>query len=285
MSVLTKSLSNGVKIPWIGFGSGTALFNKDAEASATLAVQTGFKHLDGAQLYENEDTLGKAIGKFPRGSLFITTKLDILRPEETVRDSLKISLKKLNVDYVDLWLIHNPTQHEGNLKEVWKGCEEVYKEGLAKSIGVSNFTVKNLQEILEVATIKPHVNQIEFHPYVLKVTKPLLELHKRHGIVTESYGGLAPITTNPGGPVDPVLETVQEAVQNRRGSTVTQAQVLIKWLQAKEIVIVTTSFKESRLKEYLDAEHVPALTPEEVAVIDEAGAKAHYRRFMHHMDR
>ncbi|KAF8512271.1 NADP-dependent oxidoreductase domain-containing protein [Gautieria morchelliformis] len=288
MSATTKTLSNGVKIPWIAFGTGTALYTQDAEAATTLAIQSNFKHIDCAQMYENEDSSGKAIAKFPRESLFVTTKLAKLQPGETVRESLQGSLKRLGLQYVDLWLIHTPKQHTGTVKEVWKACEEVYKEGLTKSIGVSNFTVKDLQEILEVATVVPQVNQactayfwlIELHPYDYKVSKPLLELHKKHGIVTESYGGLAPLTTNPGGPLEPVLKTVREALEKRRGSPVTEGQVLQKWLQAKDIVIVTTSYKESRLKEYVDALNVPALTPEEEQAIDEAGSKVHYRRFV-----
>ncbi|KAF8579885.1 Aldo/keto reductase [Ramaria rubella] len=284
MTIPTKLLSNGVQIPWIGFGIGTALKGRDVEASVTLAVESGFRHVDGAQGYRNEDSLGRAIAKFPRDSLFVTTKLTKLNPGESVRESLLKSLKRLGVQYVDLWLIHTPAHHVGMLKEVWMACEEVYREGLVRSIGVSNFTIKHLQEILEVATVKPHVNQIEFHPYVLQASKPLLEFHKQHGIVTESYGGLAPITSNAGGPVVSVLMMVQEAVEKRSGSPVTQAQILIKWLEAKGVAVVTTSSKESRLKEYLNSEYVPILTPEEIEAIDTAGAKTRFRRFASYMD-
>jgi diketogulonate reductase-like aldo/keto reductase len=90
----------------------------------------------------------------------VTTKLGTLKSGESVRDSLQGSLKKLGVEYVDLWLVHTPAQHEGRLKEVWKACEEVYKEGLAKSIGVSNFTVKHLEEIMDGASVVPQVNQV-----------------------------------------------------------------------------------------------------------------------------
>lgn len=274
MSSLTKTLSNGVQIPWIAYGTGTALYNQDAEAAVTLAIQSNFNHIDCAQIYRNEvrplfhfeilsndcspcqqDTTGKAIVKVPRDSLFVTTKLATLRPGETVRESLQESLNKLGVQYVDLWLVHSPKQHEGNLKEVWKGCEDIYKEGLAKSVGVSNFTVKHLEEIMEVATVVPQANQvyeicfiqvllldfeqIELHPYNYKAAKPLLDFHKEHGIVTESYGGLAPLTTKPGGPVDLVIKFIREAVEKRRGAPVTEAQVIMKWLQAKDVVIVT----------------------------------------------
>jgi len=278
------TLNNGNKIPWVGFGTGTAFYQKNVEDGVTLAVKTGFIHLDGAQMYNNEDSLGKAIAKFPRESLWVTTKLGILNPGETVRESLNGSLKRLGVEYVDLWLIHAPFQHKGNLKEVWKGCEEVYKEGLAKNIGVSNFTVKHLEEIMDGASVVPQINQIEFHSYVLKASQPLLDFHKKHGIMTESYGGLAPITKKADGPVTPVLKGIREVVEKRRGSPVTESQVLFKWLQAKGVVIMTTSSNESRLKEYLDAANVPALTPEEVQAIDDAGSTLKYRRFMSHMD-
>lgn len=107
--------------------------------------------------------MGAAIRKFPRESIWVTTKLGPLAPGETVRESLQGSLKRLGLDYVDLWLIHTPEQHVGKLKQVWKGCEEVYKDGLARNIGVSNFTVRHLEEILEGATVVPQVNQVS--PY------------------------------------------------------------------------------------------------------------------------
>jgi diketogulonate reductase-like aldo/keto reductase len=113
-------------------------------------------------MYKNEDTLGAGIvaSGVPRSSLFITTKLASIQGDQTPVSLLKESLKKLQVDYVDLYLIHAPTQHEGRLKHVWKGMEEAKAAGLAKSIGVSNFMQKHLEEILEGATVVPAVNQV-----------------------------------------------------------------------------------------------------------------------------
>jgi len=197
---------------------------------------------------------------------------------------LKGSLQRLGLTYVDLWLIHTPVQHKDNLKSVWKQCEEVQKEGLAKNIGVSNFRIKDFEVILDGAEIIPTVNQIEFHPYVYNASKALLEFQAKHGIKTESYGGLVPITSKPDGPLTPVLKEIAAEVEKRRGAPVTEAQVLLKWLISKDIIIVTTSSKESRLKEYLDALNVPDLTVEEVKAIEEGGSKLHYRRFGAHMD-
>jgi diketogulonate reductase-like aldo/keto reductase len=164
MSISTLPLNDGFQVPWIAFGTGTALYQKDAEVAIRLAIDNGFTHLDGAQVYENEDTLGNGIvasGK-SRSELFITTKLGKLSPGATPKSALQESLRKIKVDYVDLYLIHQASNHVGKLKETWKGMEEAQKAGLAKSIGVSNFTADHLKTILEIATIPPAVNQVSF---------------------------------------------------------------------------------------------------------------------------
>jgi diketogulonate reductase-like aldo/keto reductase len=164
MSVSTLALNDGNKVPWMAFGTGTALYRKDAEAAIRLAIDNGFTHLDGAQVYGNEDTLGDgmiASGK-ARSEVYITTKLTALKPGATPKSALEESLKKLKVDYVDLYLIHQANDHVGKLKEVWKGMEEAQKAGLTKSIGVSNFTADHLRDIMETATIAPAVNQVSY---------------------------------------------------------------------------------------------------------------------------
>lgn len=164
MTISTLPLNDGNQVPWIAFGTGTALFRKDAEDAIRLALDNGFTHLDGAQVYGNENTLGNGIvasGK-SRSELFITTKLGQLQPGATPKSALQESLRQLKVDYVDLYLVHQANNHVGKLKEVWKGMEEAQKAGLTKSIGVSNFTADHLKTILEIATIPPAVNQVSF---------------------------------------------------------------------------------------------------------------------------
>lgn len=163
---MTKSyiLNDGSKVPSLGFGTGTALFGKDAADFVRVAIENSITHLDGAQMYKNEDTLGagiKASGK-PRSELFVVTKLSTLQPGQTVKESLQGSLAKLGLDYVDLFLIHSPAQcrEEKSYSQVWAGMEEVKEAGLAKSIGVSNFTVEDLKFILETAKVVPSVNQV-----------------------------------------------------------------------------------------------------------------------------
>lgn len=172
MSKIRFTLNTGTTIPWLGFGTGTALYGKDAANLVRLAIENGITHLDGAQMYNNEDTLGagiKASGK-PRSDLFVTTKLKNLAPGESVKDSLKASLARLGLDYVDLFLIHDPTPatKEGKLAEWWEGMEEVHKEGLAKNIGVSNFKVEDLKIVLDTGKIIPAANQVALSHFHLR---------------------------------------------------------------------------------------------------------------------
>lgn len=281
MSALTITLNDGNKIPWLGFGTGTALYGKDAENAVKTAIVNGIIHLDGAQAYGNEESLGAGIassGK-PRSSLFVTTKLAKIPSGQTVRDTLVTSLKKLQLDYVDLFLIHSPTNHPGELSSVWKQVEELQKEGLAKSIGVSNFRKQDLEEILGDASVVPSVNQIEYHPYVFKADQPVIELMKTKNILPTSYGGLSPILRFKGGPLDPVLTSIAARVSKTAGESVSEGQVLQLWLKAKGIPAITTTSKEARVKEYLATESLPDLTSEEVKTIDETGSKVHHRAF------
>lgn len=157
-------LNDGNRIPALGFGTGTALYSQDASAFVRQAIKTGVTHLDGAQMYKNEESLGEGIrssGK-PRSELFITTKLHLLNPGQKVRETLVESLGKLGLDYVDLFLIHDPTANQkvATLAEIWSQFEALKAEGLAKSIGVSNFKVEDLNAILPGAKIIPAVNQV-----------------------------------------------------------------------------------------------------------------------------
>jgi len=284
---LTITLNNGIHIPWLGFGTGTALYGKDAAESVRTAIDNGITHLDGAQMYNNEDTLGagiKASGK-PRSELYIVTKLKALNPGQTVKQALEESLRKLGLDYVDLFLIHDPTPASkvGKLKEWWKAMEGVQNDGLAKSIGVSNFKVDDLKEILGSAEIVPAVNQIELHPYVWNAAEPIVKFCKEHGIVTASYGGQTPLTRVPGGPLDDVLAPIRERLEKSRGQAVTTGQVLSKWILQKGAIVVTTTSKVARIKEFIDTEGVPDMTAEEIHDIEGAGRKLHKRVYMRHV--
>ncbi|KAI0082610.1 Aldo/keto reductase [Panus rudis PR-1116 ss-1] len=280
MSELRIPLNDGNSIPWLAFGTGTALYQKEAKDQVLQAISSGIVHLDGAQLYANEESLGDAIVQsgVAREKLYVTTKLGPVPEGKTVRDTLEESLKKLKIDYVDLFLIHIPKQH-ADLKGVWKQLEALKKEGLAKSIGVSNFHIQDFEKILPDAEFIPAVNQIEYHPYVFKASKPLIDYLKSKKIVPTSYGGLSPITRHKGGPLDPVLEKIAKRLGDTRGKPVTPGQVLQVWLRQQEIPAITTSSKLERLREYLDVVNIPDLTAEEVKEIEEVGSKVHHRVF------
>jgi len=286
--VKTLTLNDGNKIPIIAFGTGSALYGRDATPAGTQALQAGFIHLDSAQMYKNEPTLGRAIAQVDRSSIFITTKLGEVPKGETIRDTLIRSCKDLQVDYVDLFLIHTPKLLSGlRISEAWTQLEELKQEGLAKSIGVSNFRIEDLEELLSQAKVVPAVNQIEYHVYTAKSAAPLLEFHKKHNIVTEAFGGLTPIVRAKGGAVDPILAKIRQRLVEATGdTTITDGQVLLKWLEAKDIVAVTTTSKKERLEEYLATQSLPELTAQEVQEIGEAGGEKHHRHYqmMSHMD-
>ncbi|KAL1941285.1 hypothetical protein VTO73DRAFT_7497 [Trametes versicolor] len=277
---LTLPLNDGRTIPWLAFGTGTALLRRDAAVEVCNAIEHGIVHLDGAQLYGNEDSLGAGIAAAgrPRAELFVTTKIADLLEGQTVRDTLVESLKKLRLDYVDLFLLHSPMRTlKGRVKEAWLELEALQKEGLARSIGVSNFRIQDIEEVLEVGTVVPAVNQIEYHPYVFKASQPVLEFGKKHGILATSYCGLVPLTRHTGGPVDPVLASIRERLVKDTGREVTTGQVLGLWLRYQGIPQITTSSKLERVKEYIATESLPDLTPEEVQQINDEGSKIHFR--------
>ncbi|KLO09864.1 Aldo/keto reductase [Schizopora paradoxa] len=287
----TISLSDGTSTPWLAFGTGTAYYQKAATDGVLLAFEHGFTHIDAAQIYMNEESVGDAIAasKKPRGDMYITTKLYQLAEGQTVSSSLEGSLKKLKVDYVDLFLIHMPQVHDGKVVDVWKGMVEAKKKGLTKSIGVSNFNVKYLEQFRATGLEMPVVNQIEFHPFVYHMLVPLLKYHSEHGIITSSYGGLSPIlprseeklkTQHPKERKD-LLDALEKlaAARSDAGKKVTHDQILFKWLQAKNILAVTTSSNAARLDGYVASENLSELSEEEQKLIESAVGTVTFKSF------
>lgn len=285
-------LNDGHKVPRIAYGSGTAWFEKtgpdgiNAELrDATLtALRSGYTHLDTAKVYGNERSTGAAIAAcgMKREQLYITTK--IMSQMTKIKETLKIQLSDLKIDYVDLYLIHAPTfvSEPGapTLQEAWKVMEEIQAEGLAKSIGVSNYRINDLKETLKNAKVKPAVNQIEFHPYVWTEAEPLLKYMKEEGIALAAYGPQVPVVKKSGGKADPILEKISKK------RNLTTGQVLLKWAKAHNAIVVTTSGKEERMKLNLEAvmKSEQDLSNEEIEEINKAGKDNGVQRvFMHHM--
>ncbi|KAF5322036.1 hypothetical protein D9619_002220 [Psilocybe cf. subviscida] len=219
-SIETFTLLDGTKIPWIGWGNGTGDALNKAVECGHVALESGIRHLDTAQWYKNEKETGQAISQSSVGreDVFVTSKITNTGDEasiavEDVRESVQGSLDRLGF-VPDLYLVHTPfVPPPGQLKAFWKVLESLKKEGKLKSIGVSNFRPQDLEEVLDGAEFKPVVNQLEYHPYTLAHLEPVLDLQKKHGIVTESYGTLSPTLRHPtGGPLKPVLERIAERI-------------------------------------------------------------------------
>ncbi|KAF9243808.1 NADP-dependent oxidoreductase domain-containing protein [Melanogaster broomeanus] len=262
----TVKLLDGRELPMIAFGTGSTMKYKDVTDYVEQALDNGFCHIDTAAFYQTEKYIGIALREsgLPRSSVYITTKYS--NKDVTVRESMRNSLENLGLTFVDLYLVHFP----GTLEDIeigWREFESLKEDGLAKSIGVSNFSLEQLQLLFKTAREKPVVNQIELHPYNYAENKELLAYCAKQGIVVEAYGSLNSITQNPGGPVDAVVD----AIANRIDAT--PNQVIFAWVKSKRAAIVTTSRSKERLHEYLAVADLPPLTPEEIAAIDEAGAQ------------
>ncbi|KAJ7138053.1 NADP-dependent oxidoreductase domain-containing protein [Mycena epipterygia] len=260
----TVTLNDGKKIPAIAFGTGSIYKHTDVTRLVQQAIDTGFSHIDTAAFYETEEYVGKVIHEsgLARSDVYITTKYGI----GDVQEGIRKSLSNLGVKYLDLYLIHQPT-FVPDLEGTWKEFEAIKKDGLSKSIGVSNFTLEQLQRLVKNALVWPAVNQIELHPYNYAAKKSLLEWCAQNDIVIEAYSSLSSITKFPGGPVDAPVA----AAATRLG--ISPTQVLLSWVRAKGAVIVTTSSSTQRLEEYLAVADLPPLSDADIAAIDEAGAK------------
>ncbi|KAF2205421.1 Aldo/keto reductase [Delitschia confertaspora ATCC 74209] len=280
VTIPNLKLNDGNSIPMLGYGTGTAWYKTGDEGkidraavdALKTAIKLGYTHLDGAEMYQTEPELGLAIKEsgVPREKLFVTTKV-----ENNVRDienALRTSLKKLQLDYVDLYLIHSPfwAKSDAELQQAWGGMERVKELGLTKSIGVSNYLPQHLEATLQTAKTPPAINQIEFHPYLQH--PKLLEYHKAHNIATVAYAPLTAAIKAAPGPVDDFLSALTKKY------AVSQAEICLRWCIDQDIVPITTSSKEQRLSDYLRCATFK-LTPREIKEINERGQERHFRGF------
>ncbi|KAL7751560.1 hypothetical protein RI367_003024 [Sorochytrium milnesiophthora] len=293
------TLANGVKVPSLAFGSGTAHFKRqEGDVDRAIvdivkqALQQGFRHIDTAEVYNTERECGVALHEFlqesglKRSDIFVTSKIfpHLDEPQQAVR----ASLEKLRVDYLDLYLIHAPFIKERlgtkerlgdkaagiTLAGAWSELEKMVDAGLVKSIGVSNYRIEDFEAFLPHARIKPVVNQVEFNPYLQQ--PELVAYCKKHGIAIAAYSPLMPLTGKTGGPLDEVVKDI--ATESGGSGKVTESQVLLKWNLLKGHIVVTTSSKSERIAEYLQADNVE-LSAEDAKRIDDAGAKLHFRKY------
>lgn len=259
-------LNDGTSIPNIAFGTWTLGNGQQSTDKVDQAISVGFNHIDTAQSYRNEYEAGIAIKEsgLDRNDLYITTKYSGLNGLD-IETSINNSLNNLGVKYVDLYLIHHPRLAQPDIPTAWKQMEKVKADGLAKSIGVSNFQIADLEILLASAKVKPAANQILLHPYVVGRQTPLIQYAFDNNIAIEAYSVLIPLTHQPGGPVDGPVKDIATRLD------VKPEQVLLAWAKAKGVIVVTSSSKKERLEGYLAAGDID-LTPEDVNIIDNAGA-------------
>jgi diketogulonate reductase-like aldo/keto reductase len=234
------TLNNGLKMPQLGFGV-WRVPNEQAAEVVSKAIEVGYRLIDTAAIYGNEEGVGEAIKQsaVPRGELFITTKVwnSDHGYDNTLR-AFEVSLKRLGLDYVDLYLIHWPTPKYDQYVETYKALERIYREGRAKAIGVCNFHIEHLERLMKETEVVPVVNQVECHPYLTQVE--LKKYCKQHNIHVEAWSPL-----EQGGEVlkDETIVKIADA----HGKT--PAQVILRWHLQEGSIVIPKSVTPSRIEE------------------------------------
>ncbi|MFB8581492.1 MULTISPECIES: aldo/keto reductase [Enterococcus] len=248
MKMNSYTLSNNVSIPELGFGTWQTPNGDVAVSAVKKALEVGYRHIDTAQGYKNEDSVGQAIKEsgIPREEIFLTTKLwNENHSYDLVLSSFEESLKKLQTDYIDLFLIHwpNPVKFRDNWQsanaETWRAMEELYQAGKIKAIGVSNFLPHHFEELKKTATIFPMVNQIFLAPGELQ--KEVVSYCQEHNVLLEAY---SPLGT---GKIFDVPE--MQELSDKYGKTI--AQIAIRWSLQHDFLPLPKSVTPSRIEENL----------------------------------
>lgn len=253
----TKKLNNGVEIPYLGLGVFRSKNGEETYNAVRWALEAGYRHIDTAAIYRNEESVGQAIidSGIPREEIFLTTKLwnEDMR-QGTEREALEKSLERLKTDYVDLYLIHWPVP--GKFVGSWLVMEELYKTGKVKAIGVSNFHQHHLEEVLAAGSIVPAVNQVECNPFLTQ--EPLVAYCEAKGIAFEAWSPL-------GGSIAPIVgEKTLVEIGKKYGKS--GAQVILRWDLQRGIITIPKSVHRERIIENADIFDFE-LTQEEMAAI------------------
>ncbi|WP_409304455.1 aldo/keto reductase [Peribacillus sp. SCS-155] len=234
----TVTLHNGVEMPQLGFGVFKVQNGNETVESVKKALEAGYRSIDTAAIYKNEEGVGQAIREsgIPREELFITSKVwNSDQGYESTLQAYEDSLKRLGLEYLDLYLIHWPVK--GKYIDTWRALEKLYKDGRVRSIGVSNFHVHHLEDLFENSEIKPVIDQVELHPRLAQLE--LREFCNNHGIKVEAWGPL--------GQGHLIDEPTLKHIASKHGKTT--AQVLIRWHLQHEIVVIPKSVTPSRIEQ------------------------------------
>ncbi|SEW06974.1 Aldo/keto reductase [Chitinophaga sp. YR573] len=236
-------LNNGVEMPILGFGVFQVTDLAECERSVIDAIETGYRLIDTAQSYMNEEAVGKAIKQsgIAREELFITTKLWIqANGYEGTKKAFENSLKKLQLDYLDLYLIHQPF---GDVYGEWRAMQELYKEGKVRAIGVSNFHPDRLIDLIINNEVVPAVNQVEIHPFHQQ--HDAQQFMKENNVQIESWGPFAE------GKNDIFKNELLKGIGEKYNKSI--AQVVIRWLAQRGVVAIPKSVKKERMAENLNS--------------------------------
>ena len=255
------TLNTGAKMPLEGFGVFQVPDPKECEDSVYSAINVGYRLIDTAQAYMNEEAVGKAVaraiadGLTTREELFITTKVWVsnMKNEDTAYESIKVSLAKLGLDYVDLILLHQPM---GDYFAAYRGAVKAYKEGLVKAVGVSNFYPAILANLCENVDVIPAVNQVELHPFFAQ--EEALKVMKEYGVAPQAWGPFA--EGKHGIFTDPDLT----AIGQKYGKTA--AQVVLRWNVQRGVSVLPKSVHVDRMEQNFDIWDF-TLTDDDMAVI------------------
>ena len=235
-------LNNGVKMPMEGFGVFQVPDQAECERAVLDAIASGYRLIDTAAAYMNEEAVGKAIAKcgVPREELFITTKLWVQDADyESAKRAIQTSLDRLGLDYLDLYLLHQPM---GDYIGAYRAMEEAYKEGKLKAIGVCNFYPARLADLCETVEVTPAVNQVELHPFFQQ--EDALALMKEYGVQPEAWGPFA--EGNHGIFTHPVLTKIGE----KYGKSA--AQVALRWNVQRGVTVIPKSVHKDRMEQNMD---------------------------------
>ena len=255
----TKKLNNGVEIPYLGLGVFRCKDGDETINAVRWAIEAGYRHIDTAAAYGNEKSVGQGIhdSGINRKELFVTTKL--LKEDMVTGTQIKgleNSLKLLQLDYVDLYLIHWPVP--GKTWESWKAMEEIYKSGRARAIGVSNFVERNLDKLLQDAKIVPAVSQFECHPHFSQ--QPLAAYCEKLGIACEAWAPLG------GTGRDFLDDPILKKMAGKYGKTT--AQIVLRWHLQRGIIVIPKSTHQARIVANMDL-YKFELSPDDMKAIND----------------
>ncbi|WP_070327782.1 aldo/keto reductase [Exiguobacterium aurantiacum] len=253
------TLNNDVKLPMLGLGVYKVEDGAVTVDTVKAALDAGYRLIDTAAIYQNEESVGQAIreSSVPREDIFVTTKLwNEFHGYDEALQAFQDSLDRLGLDYVDLFLIHWPMPRFGKFVETYKALEQLYEEGKVRAIGVSNFEIQHLEQIIQSCAIVPAVNQVEIHPYLSQ--KELIAYCKRYDIQIQAWS-----------PLMKGREALEDAtivdIASKYGKS--PAQVILRWHLQNGVAVIPKSVTPSRIRENIQVFDF-TLTKEDMAAID-----------------